>query len=104
MHTDSEQDGRHLDQLLWSYKPGSFVPHSVLDHPGANSRVAIGWNTDPGDHNDVLINLGFHTPDFFSRFDRVGEIVNQQAELLHNKRERYTFYRSNGYLTKMHDL
>ncbi len=30
VHTPSEADARHIDELLWTFQQGSFVPHEIV--------------------------------------------------------------------------
>ena len=60
-----------LDELLWTFMQGSFIPHRVvrgeLDAPPLEP-VLIGVNQPPGPGRwDVLVNLATDVPDFFSR-------------------------------------
>jgi DNA polymerase III subunit chi len=52
----------------------------------------------------VLINLGAEVPQFFGRFERVAELVDQRPELLAQSRERFRFYRERGYELNTHQL
>ena len=103
VHTANSNIGGKLDELLWSYRADSFMPHAVLP-ASQHVPVHIGWGDDSGSHHDLLINLGENIPGFFSRFERVAEIVCQQPEQLAASRERYRFYRERGYELQMHDL
>ncbi len=98
-----ESQARTLDELLWSYRPASFLPHGLA---GADSseQVAIGWGQDPGDHNDLLINLQLDVPPFFSRFQRVAEVVTQDDASLTALRQSWKFYKDRGYQLEKHDL
>ena len=98
-----EAQARELDELLWSYRPASFLPHG-LHGSGDDSDVAIGWGQDPGEHNDLLINLQLEIPAFFSRFARVAEVVTQDEQSLAALRCSWTFYRDRGYQLEKHDL
>lgn len=103
VHTANSTIGQKLDELLWSYRPDSFLPHAIL--PASQlSPVHIGWGDNSGSHHDLLINLGDSIPGFFSRFERVAEIVCQQPEQLATSRERYRFYRERGYELQIHDM
>ena len=99
----SESQARRLDELLWSFRPASFLPHA-LQGEEHSERVAIGWGQDPGDHNDLLINLQLEIPAFFSRFQRVAEVVTQDEGSLNALRESWQFYRDRGYQLEKHDL
>jgi DNA polymerase-3 subunit chi len=98
-----EQQAMSLSDLLWSFKPASFLPHALLgtdDH----APIQIGWGQDPGEHNDVLINLSTSAPAFFSRFNRVAEVVTQDPAQLELMRNAWRFYRDRGYPLSKHDL
>lgn len=103
LHTASESRARELDELLWSFRPSSFVPHGLLGS-GEDERVAIGWQQDPGHHCDVLINLDLTVPDFIGRFHRVAEVVVQSPEVRDALRSSWKFYKDRGYPLKKNDL
>ena len=92
-----------LDELLWSFRPASFLPHA-LNGEALDDQIAIGWGQDPGDHNDLLINLQLDIPSFFSRFQRVAEVVTQDEDSLAALRKSWTFYKERGYRLEKHDL
>jgi len=66
--------------------------------------VQIGWHAEPGQHHDVLINLAAEIPEYFSRFERVFEVVSQDPAVLNATRSHYKFYQDRGYPLKRHDL
>lgn len=111
LHTNSAQQARQLDDLLWSYRPGSFLPHSIEGEEQPKSKappILIGHNSEipqgPHSHSDVLINLAAAVPNFFSRFERVAELINQADDLKSQGRERFKFYRDRGYPLESHKL
>jgi len=103
IHTDSEHQAVQMDELLWSFRPGSFVPHG-LNGSGDDDLVAIGWQADVGNHDDLLINMDLKTPGFFSRFNRVAEVVTQDEKSLAALRQAWTFYKDRGYQLEKHDI
>ncbi len=101
------QDAGHcerLDQLLWTFRDGSFVPHEPLADPAPDCPILIGLAEPPESHTGVLINLHEAVPPFFSRFERVVEIVNQAEPVRQAGRERFKFYRDRGYDLHTHTL
>ena len=94
---------QQLDALMWSFRPASFLPHALQGEEHAD-RIAIGWGQDPGDHNDLLINLQLEIPAFFSRFQRVAEVVTQDDRSLAALRQSWKFYKDRGYQLEKHDL
>ncbi len=103
LNASSEPQARELDRLLWSFRPASFLPHA-LQGEELSDRIAIGWGQDPGDHNDLLINLQLDIPAFFSRFQRVAEVVTQDDASLAALRQSWKFYKDRGYQLEKHDL
>lgn len=95
---DSPADARHLDELLWRFKPESFVPHRLLDSSDMPAApVEITPDDNCGQHHDVLINLSSRVPEHFSRFERLSEVVIQDCEVLKTTREHFSFYKTRGY-------
>ncbi|MEE4203176.1 MAG: DNA polymerase III subunit chi [Halieaceae bacterium] len=103
IHCDSEQQARDLDTLLWTYRRDSFLPHATAD-ADRDAPILIDWTGDPGDHNDVMINLQLTAPSCFSRFNRVAEVVTQDPEFLPALRDAWRFYQDRGYPLHKHDL
>jgi DNA polymerase III subunit chi len=103
INAQSEEQARALDELLWSYTPGSFVPHGVTGEEHSE-RIAIGWGQEPEKHDDLLINLQLKIPAFFGRFHRVAEVVTQDPESLAALRTSWTYYKERGYQLEKHDL
>ncbi|MFT4520473.1 MAG: DNA polymerase-3 subunit chi [Halioglobus sp.] len=98
-----EQQARELNELLWSFRPASFLPHGLHGEEHSDT-IAIGWGQEPMDHNDLLINLQLDIPAFFSRFGRVAEVVTQDSASLEALRASWTFYKERGYQLEKHDL
>ena len=92
-----------LDEQLWRFRPASFLPHALHGAEQAEP-IAIGWGQEPDGHNDLLINLQLDVPSFFSRFERVAEVVTQDPDSLAALRKSYRFYRERGYELAQHRL
>ena len=105
LHTGSPAETEQLDRLLWTFREGSFVPHGANGKvsPGLNP-VLVGHDDQGGEEHDVLINLAPEVPHFFSRFDRVAELIEQAPEKRKQGRVRYAFYRDRGYPLQTHSL
>lgn len=105
LHTNSEAESRHLDRLLWTFRQESFIPHGLLEQSDpALNPVVIGHANHGGDEHDVLINLAPEAPEFFSRFHRVAECIDHDAEIKKAGRDRYSFYRDRGYPLNTHEI
>ncbi len=105
IHTRSAEQAAALDDLLWTFRQGSFVPHALHGKEGgAGSPVLIGHDEVPDDRHELLINLADQVPSFFSRFERVMETVDQAEANRLSGRERFRFYRDRGYALQTHTL
>lgn len=105
IHTESAQQTRLLDELLWTFQQNSFIPHAVIqDVSEAQPPVQLGHDAEPDASHQVLINLAPEVPLFFSRFERVAELVNSDATLRQQGRSRYSFYKERGYPLRTHEI
>lgn len=105
LNAQSLDQAQALDNLLWTFQAGSFVPHGL--HPSdiaEDTPVLIGYDGVPDRGHEVLINLAEAVPSFFSRFDRVAELVNQDEQTKAAGRQRFRFYRDRGYALETHSL
>lgn len=95
-----------LDEWLWREPVTGFLPHALAGGEGdiQGTPVVLGWGNDPGEHHDVLINLGREVPDFFTRFQRVAELVTGDENARREARQRWKFYRERGFPVRDHRL
>ena len=96
IHTPSPADAKRVDELLWTFRDGSFVPHDVGHEPGP-AKVTVGAGDEPAHTPHLLINLAPQVPAYFSRFERVAEFVDGVEENKSSGRERFRFYKDRGY-------
>jgi DNA polymerase-3 subunit chi len=108
VHVASDDEARKLDELLWTFSQGSFIPHRVVREPltaPPAEPVLIGVNQSPAEGRwEVLVNLAPDVPEFFSRYERVAEVVDANVERREKSRERYRFYRDRGYKLNTHQV
>lgn len=105
INAGSPEQLRQIDDLLWSFRPGSFLPHAIYEGTDtAPQPVLLGYATEPSDCNDVLFNLSADVPAFFCRFNRVAELVAADAAQRNAARQRYRYYQDRGYTLKTHNL
>lgn len=94
-----------LDKLLWQYPDTAFIPHARCGAPDANQvPVILSHDNDTFPYYDMLISLHDACTPFFSRFERVAEIVGTSEEESRRGRERFKFYRDRGYELRHFDL
>ncbi len=104
IHLDSAETCRQLDELIWTYNDLSFIPHNLAPKREEGVRVQLGYDYEPMENCDFLINLSNKEPEFFGRFVRMAEILDQEPAILHAGRERYKLYRDRGYNLDYHQL
>jgi len=93
-----------LDEVLWSHQAADFLPHGQIGAPEADmAPIIIASPSDETPHHDVMINLSRGTPQYFSRFDRLIELIASEPDDVAAGRERWSFYRDRGYALTHHD-
>ncbi len=106
VHVDNKQHAQHFDELLWVFRPESFIPHEV-QHPDSKvdgCPVHIGWTTPTNEQHDIIINTSHRLPEFFGRFSRLMEVVVQEDAILKYTREHYRFLHNRGYAIQHQDM
>ncbi len=108
IHTDGYNTTKQMDEMLWIWKESSFIPHisdisNDLTNP-FSEPVSIASDYAPTKHCDYLINLSNQIPEFFSRYTKMAEIINQNESILTGGRERYSFYKNRGYTLNYYQL
>jgi DNA polymerase-3 subunit chi len=100
-----------LDELLWTFGDGSFVPHDTITREGAtcDAPVALTSGPLPADafidpEASVLINLVDTVPPFFEKFARVAEFLDGRPEVRGAGRERFKAYRAKAIEPRTHNL
>lgn len=101
--TPDAQTTEALDRLLWMVPATGFLPHCRIDSPLAGQTpVWVDHRLEHAGPAAVLVNLHAEPPPFFSRFERLAEIVGVDDAAA--GRERYRFYRERGYELRAHDM
>ncbi len=104
IHTDSLQTTEYLDDLLWTYNDIGFIPHAVAPCQDKTCTIQISHDWEPLENCKFLINLSNSVPEFFSRFERMAEVLDQEQKVLLAGRQRYQFYRDRGYTLDYYPL
>ncbi|MCS5566203.1 MAG: DNA polymerase III subunit chi [Methylococcales bacterium] len=105
MLSESPAQQSTLDDLLWTFRTGSFVPHTTdtESHPAA-AEVRLGLNMTSVADIDLVINLQPSVPNFPQNIERIIEIVDQTEETRLPGRKRYRIYQQNGMPIKTHKI
>lgn len=106
IHTRTRADAAKLDELLWTFRDGSFVPHGVSGKEDGteSSPVMIGSEADNIEPRDLLINLCDEIPAFAESFPRVAELVTSDEECRRLSRQRFVEYRNKGHSIQTHNI
>lgn len=107
LHARSEADSAALDDLLWTFRQGSFIPHARfggLSVTDSHTPVWIGHGEGGQARGDVLINLGDSIPLGYEQYERILELIDQDENVRQLGRTRYRAYRAAGHQLFDHDL
>lgn len=104
--TSTEHETRNLNDLLWTFKDISFIPHNIYEeNPISSSPIQIGSSKEqPGNHNDVLINLTQDVPECYANFKYILEIVPNNTTARESSRNKYKFYQQQGCKLETHNI
>jgi DNA polymerase III subunit chi len=104
-HTDP-RELKELDELLWTFMDGSFVPHEMLT-PGASieeTPVLLSAGTPPPRTVDIIINLAPEVPACLGQTRRVAEIIDGDDSRRKAGRARFKAYRDLGIQPASHNV
>ncbi len=105
IHTANADEANTIDDMLWTFRDISFVPHEVLGQDvDEETPVTIGHGNNYPPDTDVLVNLDRTIPEFSSAFTRIVEIVGGSEEKKKNARQRYRDYRNGSFDVHDHKI
>ena len=106
IHSDDGRLLRHLDELLWTYVDGSFLPHEWWrpELPSTVAPVLLSDSLPEVAGRDVLMNLAATVPEAVAEFARVVEIVGGPAARRTQSRDRFRRYRELGHMPNSHKI
>lgn len=97
VRTRDAEHTRSVDDLLWTFRGGSFVPHELYTpHATPVSPVLIGHEAIAGGL-ETLVNLSDEILTPPENSGNIVEIVDSDADSKARARERYRLYRDRGY-------
>ena len=104
LQTGSAEETRLFDDLLWTFRQGSFVPHELVGATPGEAPVMIGHDPPSDGPCDVLVNMSLALPEGFTAFERVAELVDQEEAVRLAGRQRYKHYQAAGHPIQTHHL
>ena len=106
IHAADEATASRVDELLWTFRDGSFVPHNLLRAGDASPAAPVTVGCDPGyaGSRDLLINLDATIPACARAFPRIAELVTSDEDSKQESRRRFVAYRDEGHELDTHNV
>ncbi len=104
--TASEQQSQLLDNLLWTFRAGSFIPHQIYSSslPDIENQILIGSQSAPKLWQTTIINISNSCPENISSAVRILEILDNSELIKKAGRERYRQYQQQGFAIETHKI
>ena len=104
--TDSSKLSQTLDDLLWTFRTGSFIPHEIFsgEIPAHENKILIGQLSAPVDWQKTIINLSSEYPPDFQNAERIFEILDDSDDTKEAGRLRYRHYQQMGFSITTHKI
>jgi DNA polymerase-3 subunit chi len=113
--TDSAEQSRIIDDLLWTFRAGSFIPHQIYtgepldiardgvyaasspEASAAIEQVILIGSVNPPEHwQKILFNLSSRYPEVGPQTERILEILDNSETTKAAGRDRYRRYQQSG--------
>ncbi len=106
IHTNTLEEAQHLDDLLWTFRDISFIPHQIgTPNPTQlPTLVTLGIEKPKQYTADILFNLSQEAPPFFLEFARVIEVVSEEKNHKNQARKKYKFYKEQNCQLTTHPI
>jgi DNA polymerase-3 subunit chi len=106
LQTASDVQAQQLDDMLWTFRAGSFIPHQIYSGtpPSQENPVTIGTLTAPQGWRQTLLNLATEIPDTPEDYQRIIEVLDNSENCKQEGRIRYRRYRECGLPISTHSM
>ena len=109
VNTRSESEAATFDDLLWTFKDISFLPHCLAANNNTeNSPIVIGDDNQANGqipyHTTIMLNLTDQVPQDTNKIERILEIVAGSESERQQARKRYAEYRDQGHELNNHKI
>ena len=108
--TDTAEQSQKIDDLLWTFRAGSFIPHQIYtgELPLAPIQqekvILIGSLNAPENWQKTVFNLSSHCPEEFDKIERILEILDNSEATKETGRNRYRQYQQSGMNITTHKI
>jgi DNA polymerase-3 subunit chi len=95
---DSEEYAERLNELLWTYDAGSFLPHGSTADPNPEAQpVLISTSMEPVNSASLLVVTNGVIPDNKEAFGRIIDIFDgSNPQIVEKARARWTSYKQSN--------
>ncbi|MBL1262838.1 DNA polymerase III subunit chi [Candidatus Methylomicrobium oryzae] len=106
VRTDTDTQAQKLDDLLWTFRRGSFIPHQLYTgaDPSFENVILIGSSEPPLPWQKVIVNVSIQFPEHMDQAERILEIVDDTPEIKSAGRQRYRRYQQLGLTPVTHKV
>jgi len=111
IQTDSANDSQQLDELLWSIRSDSFIPHGIatLEAVDQQQPILISHQKVNDTQFHYVVNISSRPADITpenmpEKSLKIDEILNQNEDRKQTGRQLYKTYRALGYQLQHHTL
>jgi len=96
--TDDAEQSQIIDDLLWTFRASSFIPHQIYtgELPNIEKVILIGLLDAPENWQKTVFNLSSHCPEEFDKIERILEILDNSEATKELGRNRYRQYQQSG--------
>lgn len=101
---ENDAEMQRLDELLWTFRDGSFLPHDRLNEADPDTPITLGTPADLDAKGDLLINLAEQLPGNLPNFTRIAEIVSAEPAPKRRSREQYRILKERGLSLSTHNI
>jgi DNA polymerase III subunit chi len=99
VETQSSVVAQKFSDMLWDFKPSSFLPHQVFE-----SQIKIATLSEINNTPSVKLNLYMPDEKQAVAWERLLQIVPNEPNLLQLARQNYRYYQQENYILNSHQI
>lgn len=104
--TNTLSQAQQMNNLLWTFRANSFVPHGIFqgDLPSTSNAIIIGTQQAPSPWQHTLINLSTDCPEQITQAEQIFELLDNDETQKQAGRRRYRHYQTLGITPNTHKI